>query len=352
MYACFLTSLRAVVSVLVPCSMLASLVLPRAHGVVWGGVPPQGKGRTPSLLVAEGLPFIIIRPGGRIAMASRSARRLFALRAGAGGNLLSLTADTDAHEAFRRALASPFERTEYFRVAFPGAAGEARLYRMESAPMAEGDAVGIVLRDETQSASPLQVNAAARVAEAATSMAGPLAVLSGWLETAREPGVTLSPAALRAMERQVARLRDLSSGLRAQDTSSPLRLDSFELAPAVQRAADVHAARMVETGSRLELNYAETPLPLRGDESLLQQLVGELLASTLYEPSPRRLSLTAVRCGQQVVIDIASDGPPLRSVESRRQFELLQAAARVQQGELECGTATSQGTLYRLTFPA
>ncbi len=356
MYPLYISALRAVVSVLVPCGMLATLVLPRAHGEA-GGVPLQQgrKHHAPTMLVAEGLPFIIIRPSGRIAMASRSARRLFALRSGVGGNLLSLTSGTEAHEALRRALASPFERTEYFRMAFPGSEGEPRLYRMESAPMAEADATGIVLRDVTHSAEDHAPTVDARMAEAASSMAGPLSVLSGWLETASEPGATLSPSALRAMERQVARLRELSAGLSEESADSSLLLGSFELAPVVQRAADQLAARMVETGSRLELSYGETPFMLRGDAALWQQLVGELLGSILRAPGARQLSLSAVYHGQQAVIDIASDGPASWDApdsSGRSRLELVYTAVRAQRGEMEYDAAQPHGTRYRLIFPA
>ncbi len=354
MYSLLVGSLRSVAALLVPCGMLATLVLPRAHGEVDGGAPQPGR-QHPSMLVAEGLPFIIIRPSGRIAMASRSARRLFALRSGSGGNLLSLTAGTEAQEALRRALHSPFERTEYFRVAFPGVAGAPRLYRMESAPMAEGDATGIVLREVTHCPGEMLPDTDSRVAEAASSMAGPLSVLSGWLETASELGTTLSPAALRAMERQVARLKELTAELGEESVDCALLLGSFDLAPVVQRAADQLTPRMVETGSRLELSYGETPFILRGDATLWQQLVGELLASTLREPAARRLMLSAERHGEQVLVDIVSDGPAVWDTTdegSRKRLECVQAAVRAQHGELVHDAASPHGTHYRLVFPS
>ncbi len=352
--SCFLAGfLRCVAGVLVPCGIIATLVLPRAYGEAGHGAPHHGADYS-ALLVAEGLPFIIIRPNGRIAMASRSARRLFALRAGSCGNLLSLTAGTEAQEAIRRALSSPFERTEYFRVAFPGTEGEERLYRMESAPMSEGNATGIVLRELSRSAEETHPGVDARMAEAATSMAGPLSVLSGWLETAHEPGASLTPSALRAMERQVARLRELSAGLEAEASESSLLLGSFELAPVVQRAADQLAPRMVETGSRLELSYGESPFMLRGEPTLWRQIVGELLASTLHEPVARQLRLTAEHCGQQVVVTIASDGPAFWDEApegGRSHLELVRAAVRAQHGELEDEATAPHGTRYRLIFP-
>ncbi len=354
MYACFVRSLRSIAAMLVPCGMLATLVLPRAHGEV-GNASPQPGQKHPALLVAEGLPFIIIRSSGRIAMASRSARRLFALRSGVGGNLLSLTAGSEAQEAIRRAIGSPFERTEYFRVAFPGTGGEQRLYRMESAPMAEGDATGVVLRDITHSSGEAYPCSDARVVEAASSMAGPLSVLSGWLETVRESGATLSPAALRAMERQVARLRELAAELGEEQADNSLLCGSFDLASVVQRAADKLVPRMVETGSRLELSYAETPFMLRGDTSLWQQFIGELLASALREPAARRLSLSAEYQAAKVIVEIASDGPcawEAASDGSRSRFDLVQSAIRAQHGELQWGELGSSGSLYRLTFPA
>ncbi len=356
MHSFLVGSLRAVAAILVPCGILATQGLPRAHAEMGGGAPLRGqKPRMPYMLVAEGLPFIIIRPGGRIAMASRSARRLFALRAGAGGNLLSLTAGTEAQEAIRRALHSPFERTEYFCVAFPGTDGEPRSYCMESTPMAEVDATGIVLRDVTRRAGDSRQDVASRMAEAAVSMAGPLSVLSGWLETAREPGATLTPAALQAMERQVARLRELSAGLGREPEESSLILGAFELAPVVQRAADELALRMVETGSRLELCYTENPLLMRGDAALWQQLVGELLASTLHGSEARKLRLSAEHRGAQVLVDIESDGPArweLDSAGERNRLELVQASLRALQGELVCADAPPGGTHYRLIFPA
>ncbi len=353
MFACFIGSLRAVASILVPCGLLATLVLPRAHGEVARGESPQGP-RHPSMLVAEGLPFVIIRPSGRIAMASRSARRLFALRSGTGGNLLSLSAGTEAYDAFRRALHFPFERTEYFRVAFPGSDGVPRLYRMESTPMAEGNATGIVLREVMPSAEVGAQGLDSRVAEAATSMAGPLSVLSGWLEVANEPGATLSPAALRAMERQVVRLRELSEELSGELVNSPLLLGSIDLVAVVQRAADCLVARLLESGSRLELSYSQMPFLLRGDASLWRQIVGELLGSALHGAESRQLRLRAEYCGEQAVVDIASDGPAFWDATPegcRSRLELVQALVRAQNGELECELGSPYATRYRLTFP-
>ncbi len=354
MYSYIVGSLRAIAAILVPCGMLATLVLPRAHGEMGSRTPHHGQDYS-AMLVGEGLPFIIIRPSGRIAMVSRSARRLFALRSGVGGNMLSLTAGTDANEAFRRAVNSPFERTEYVRIAFPGTGGEERLYCMESTPMAEGNATGVVLREVTAESTAPSQNVDARMAAAASSMAGPLSVLSGWLETASEPGATLSPSALQAMGRQVERLKELSAVLGEEQADSSLLLGTFDLVPVVQRAADRLAARMVETGSRLELNYAENPLLLRGDASLWQQLVGELLASTLSEPVARKLRLCAGYNKGQLVVDITSDGPAVwkpATEGTRSRLELVQAAVRAQHGELVYSGDTQHATHYRLSFPA
>ncbi len=354
MFTFVASSLRAVATMLVPCGILATLVLPRAHGEVGNAHLPREHGKAPALLVAEGLPFIIVRPSGRIAMASRSARRLFSLRPGAGANLLDVTAGSAAHGAVRRALASPFEREEYFCARFPGTRGELHLYRMESTPMAEEDSTGIVLRDVTHPADEQPGDAEARMVQAASSMAGPLSVLSGWLETASEQGATLSPSALRAMERQVARLKELSADLGGEQAGCPLLLDSFSLAPVVQRAADRLAPRMVETGSCLELNYSESPCMLRGEAYLCQQLVGELLGSMLSEAAARQLRLSAERRGEQLVIEISSDGPSLWQAVpegERSRLELVQAAVRAQHGELEQESTGSHGARYRLSFP-
>ncbi len=352
MYRFFASSLRAVAAILVPCGILATLTLPRAHGGVGGAVPVHRQDYSAALL-AKGLPFVIIRPNGRIAMASRSARRLFGLGL-SGGNLLNLTAGTEAQEALRRAIHSPFERMEYIRVAFPGCEEGQRLYRMESTPMAEAEATGIVLRDVTDVAHEVSPTAHARMAAAASSMAGPISVLSGWLETAQETGTTLTPIALRAMERQVELLKELTAGMGAEQGNSSLLLGDIDLVPIIQQAADCLATRMIETGSQLELNYAETPFLLRGDASLWKQLVGHLLASMLRWPDARQLRLTAERHGHEAVIEIVSDGPASWETTpgGRSRLELVHAAVRAQHGEFAYDTTPGSGTCYRLTFPA
>ncbi len=352
MYHFLASSLRTIAAILVPCGILATLILPRSYGVAGCGTQHRAREYS-AVLVGEGLPFIIIRPSGRIAMASRSARRLFGLSLRGSGNLLSLTAGTDAQDALRRAVCYPFERTEHFWAAFPGSGGEKRLYRMETSPMAEGDATGIVLRDITHAAPELTPASDSRMVDVASSMAGPLSVLSGWLETAHEPGSTLSPAAIRAMERQVSLLKEVSAGMGVEQGGSSLIMDEFDLAPVVQDAADQLALRMVETGSMLEFNYSETPFMLRGDAALWQQLAGELLMSTLHEPEARQLRLTAERRGHEAVIELLSDGPAFWKAQpdGRSPLETVRAAVRAQHGEFAYEQTANQGTRYRLSFP-
>ncbi len=344
MKAFLMSALRNLAAMLAACFLLAAAL----------GLPGGDQGAL--LLLAEGFPFILIRPNGRIVMASRSARRLFGLAEDGGGNILSLTAGTPAHDALRRSLRNPFERRECFRACFPGSGGETRLYRMESSPMGEGEGAGIVLRDITRAAGGTPATfEVARMAATARSMAGPLTVLAGWLETAQETAAVLSPPVLRAMGRQVELLKGISAELSAQrpDPSSHLLLGEFDLTRVAQDAADSLAARMLETGSRLEFHYSETPFLLRGDSMLWQQLAGELLGSTLALGGARRLRFSATRSPQHAVIEISSDGPAAWATAQGggSRLELVRAAVRAQRGEFTCEPTHSDGARYRLTFP-
>ncbi len=321
------------------------------------GKPREGCGSFACLL-AEGLPLLVVRPNGRIAMASRSARRLLGL-AGGGGNILSL-AGGQALEALRRALRHPFERTESFSAAFPGTGGVERLYRMESSPVGDGDtSTGIVLRDITNVPphAPAALEAAG-MAVTASSMAGPLSVLSGWLETAQETEAVMSPVVVRAMVRQVELLKGIAAELCVKPEAASARLltRSFDLVMVVQGAADALASRMLETGSCLELSYSEAPFMLSGDALLWQQMAGELLGSALRQPGARRLRLAAERRPQSVVVRIESDGPSYWDsapavASGRNRFELLCAAIRALHGEFEYELDGPMGSRYHLTFP-
>ncbi len=344
----FFSALRLLVAFLLLCGVAAATSVPRSTAVGWSF--PQ-KPLHSFRLLAEGLPFVIIRPSGRIVMASRSARRLLGLGT-EGGNLLTLTEGTDAHAAIRRAVNHPFERMETFCIAFPGTEGEERRYRMDTSPMGGGGATGIILKDITN-ATPYTRAAlnVARMAVTAGSMAGPLSVLSGWLETAQETEEVLSPAVLRAMGRQVALLKKISAELGAEQGGAPshLLLGEFDLLPIVQDAADELAARMVKTGSHLEFHYSETPFIVHGDSLLWQQLTGELLGSTLLGDEARRLRFTAERMPTQLVIEIESDGPA--RWEMPRRLELVRSAVRAQHGEFACEELAPQGVRYTLRFP-
>ena len=222
--------------------------------------------------------------------------------------------------------------------------------------MGEGEATGIVLKDITNvpPSAPAALDVV-RMAVTAESMAGPLSVLSGWLETARETRTAFSPVVLRAMQRQVEQLKRTSAELGAEkrDASSLLLMGDFDLAPVVQEAADILAPRMLETCSQLQFHYSEKPFMMRGDTLLWQHLVGELLESTLRLPGKRQLRFSAERWPQHVTIEIESDGEAAWETPhgGRSHLERVGAAIRAQHGDFEYELHSPCGSRYRLTFP-
>lgn len=307
-------------------------------------------------LLSQTLPFVVMRPNGRVTLASRAARRLFGLGEEESVNLLKRVEGSPAAAAFYRACRYPFERSETFSASFPGTGGQRRLFRMESSPMGGGSGLtGVALHDLTAEESPVHARLRDRMHAAASSMENPLTVLSGWLEMLAQEAV--SPETLRralpAMERQLDTLHAVARGLTQVSEAGCVLLGEFDLAPVVQDAADALAPRMVESGSSLELSYSETPFLLHGDSWLWLQMTEALLGSVLPQGETRHLSFTATRSFRRTVIELASDGPSCWSRRGEaRELSLVRAAVRAQRGEFVCETRSRGIHCYRLTFPA
>ncbi|HYG66908.1 MAG TPA: PAS domain-containing sensor histidine kinase, partial [Anaeromyxobacteraceae bacterium] len=124
-----------------------------------------------------------------------------------------------------------------------------------------------------------------------------------------EPG---SPVAQRAREiaaRQVAHLTRLVDDLldlgRIARGTVQLRLDDLDLAALVRRTCDDHRGVMEERGIALVVTTPPEPVAVRGDETRLAQVLGNLLSNAAkFTPAGERVAVSVRAAGDAAVLEV------------------------------------------------
>ncbi|MEW6704688.1 MAG: ATP-binding protein [Pseudomonadota bacterium] len=142
--------------------------------------------------------------------------------------------------------------------------------------------------------------------------------------TAEAPDAELQQAVARATEqalfasRVIARIRDYTH-------SRQPRRQAFDLAAALRASVELLDWELQRDGVRRELDLPDRPLPVRGDEVMLQQVFVNLVRNALDAmrglpaEAPRVLSLHARAEGAQAEVSIADTGCGL-SEEAQAQL--------------------------------
>lgn len=178
-------------------------------------------------------------------------------------------------------------------------------------------------------------------ADASHELKTPLAVMKGLLERGvaeSEPGSREQErygALLEEVEHQEGTLRSLL--LLSQADAGELRLASEEvdLASLVRQAAEDAEIIADEDSLQFELTMPDT-VPVKGDRSLLQQLLHNLFANAVKynEPNGRvvcQIELTL----KTVTVTISNTGPVIPEAEQGQVFERFFRAAAAREGEQE-----------------
>lgn len=268
-------------------------------------------------LEALGVPFVLMRPSGRVVMANTKACELFDMETMANTNLLRLLPEGP----LRQLLKNASEAHEMVRstVRVPRADGE-RIYRAKATPLATRERhIGIVFLDVTEEHR-TQVIRRDFVANASHELRTPLTLILGYLETlldAPEVGEDeeLRRRSLGIMKRHADRMARLVgdmlmlSRVEAPD-SGYLKQEAFDLAELAQDVK-LRLENMATTqGATITLDITPQPFQMKGDAFYWSQVLFNLLENALKNNpgSGLHVQLTATTtedgaCRMEVVDD-------------------------------------------------
>ena len=245
-------------------------------------------------LEALGVPFLLMRPSGRVVMANRKAAELFDMQNMANTNLLRLLPDSDMRRMLQQATQSTARMR--FMVQVPRADGE-RIYRVTSTHLATRERhIGIVFLDMTEEHR-TQVIRRDFVANASHELRTPLTLILGYLETLQEapesPGDNkLWQRALSIMQRHATRMARLVEDMlmlsRVETPGSGyLKKDNFiltQLAREVCQRLETTAATQKAT---IDLQITPEDFGMQGDAFYWSQVLYNLLENALKNnPAP------------------------------------------------------------------
>lgn len=269
-------------------------------------------------LEALGVPFLLMRPSGRVVMANRKAAELLNMGALANTNLLKLLPDSD----LRRFLQQVSQTSEQVRAMVQVAQGEElRLYRAKATPLATREHhIGIVFLDMTEEHR-TQIIRRDFVANASHELRTPLTLILGYLETLLDDEETANDAELRQrslgiMKRHADRMARLVADMltlsRVETPDSGyLKSEDFDL---LQLAEDVKLRlehMVTEQAAAIKISMEPAPFNMHGDSFYWSQVLFNLLENALKNnPAPGlQVRLTAKRHADgSCIICVEDDG--------------------------------------------
>lgn len=268
-------------------------------------------------LEALGVPFVLMRPSGRVVMANTKACELFDMATMANTNLLRLLPEGP----LRQLLKDASEAHEMVRstVRVPRADGE-RIYRAKATPLATRKRhIGIVFLDVTEEHR-TQVIRRDFVANASHELRTPLTLILGYLETLLDDPEASEDEELRRrslgiMKRHADRMARLVgdmlmlSRVEAPD-SGYLKQEVFDLAELAQDVKQRLENMATAQGATITLDITPLPFQMKGDAFYWSQVLFNLLENALKNnPAPGLyVQLTATTtedgaCRMEVVDD-------------------------------------------------
>lgn len=245
-------------------------------------------------LEALGVPFLLMRPSGRVVMANRKAAELFDMESMANTNLLRLLPDSE----LRRMLQQATQSTDRMRfmVKVPRADGE-RIYRATSTHLATREKhIGIVFLDMTEEHR-TQVIRRDFVANASHELRTPLTLILGYLETLQDDpestgGNQLWQRALSIMRRHAERMARLVEDMlmlsRVETPGSGyLKMENFDLSQLACEVCQRLEATAAAQHASISLQITPEEFCMQGDAFYWSQVLYNLLENALKNnPAP------------------------------------------------------------------
>lgn len=245
-------------------------------------------------LEALGVPFLLVRPSGRLLMANKLAGRLLGVDESRHANLLRLLPDTPLRTMLAEAV--QVETTRKFALSLP-LAGEERHFRVLATPLhnAAGH-VGIVFHDITEEHR-TQVIRRDFVANASHELRTPLTILRGYLETLlEEPDAaaddelrTRSLVTMRKHADRITRLvEDMLTVSRLEAPEKAyLKMEPFALSSALDDVLPRLETQVQRQQAQLAVEVSPQQFIIYGDRFYWAQILFNLLENALKNnPQP------------------------------------------------------------------
>lgn len=266
-------------------------------------------------LEALGVPFLLVRPSGRLVMANKRAGQLLGMNECIHSNLLRVLPDGP----LRLMIAQAVQAGEPLKVTLSlRQHGEERHFRVRSTPLnnAEGH-VGIVFHDVTEEHR-TQIIRRDFVANASHELRTPLTILRGYLETLMDnpTDAELQERSLGLMKKHVDRITRLVEDMLMVSRLENAEKGYFKMAEFdFQSVVDDVLLRLegVVRRQQAELSVEIEPRPflLVGDKFYWSQILFNLMENALKNnPNPGlHLKLRAEKGGAgEFVISVQDDG--------------------------------------------
>ena len=239
-------------------------------------------------LEALGVPFLLMRPGGRVVMANKNACDLFGYKTLTGINLLHILQENELRQALQQAA----KATDSFHTLLPIFLPDGeRFYRITATRLNTKERhIGIVFLDMTEEYRS-QIIRRDFVANASHELRTPLTLILGYLETLLDSpeaaeDTTMRQRSLSIMKRHADRMARLVSDMlilsRVEIADAIyLKKETFDLAriagEVMQRLEQMATAQQ----AIVRFHFSTEPFTICGDEFYWAQVLFNLLENAL-----------------------------------------------------------------------
>lgn len=243
-------------------------------------------------LEALGVPFLLLRPSGRVVMSNKYARRLLSLEN--NDQLLKSLPEGDLRRAVEGAIAGAPDYEDTLRLDING---EERVFRVTSTRIERPtEHIGMVFNDMTEEER-TQTIRRDFVANASHELRTPLTIIKGYIETLLEDPDTaenesLRTRSLRIMKKHADRIvrlvEDMLTVYRLENKEGPrLTMEEFDLGEVIDDTRLRLESMIRERGAVLDISLQPQPFLMTGDKFYWSQIIFNLLENALKNnPQP------------------------------------------------------------------
>ncbi len=330
-------------------------------------------------LEALGVPFLLLRPSGRLVMANHAAGRLLGIDVTRNANLLFILEDSPLRRLLEQATRAQGQQSSTIQVRQED--GE-HFYRSIATPLGNDDRhVGIVFHDITEEHRTMVIRRDF-VANASHELRTPLTIIRGYVETLMEEpedDPALRHRALRLIKKHADRILRLVEDMLAlsrleNEEKGCLNREDVDLAAVVDEVSQRLEGVVQQQQAELHISITPTPFTLYGDRAAWVQILFNLMENALKNnPTPGlRLEVRASRTadgGAQVEvadngIGIAADALPFIFNRFFRAdttgkvkgtglgLSIVRHAVEVHGGSICAESTPGVRTIFRITLPA